>query len=65
MMLDLARSVLPGHGRLWLAGANRSGIRSSEKHLRERFRNTPSEQSRSGTTLCSRRRVLRTDLADA
>lgn len=40
MMLDLARSVLPGHGRLWLAGANRSGIRSSEKHLRERFRNT-------------------------
>ena len=37
MMLNCARSLLPKNGRLWLAGENRAGIRSSPKFLERWF----------------------------
>ena len=37
MMLNSARSLLPGNGRLWLAGENRAGIKSSPKLLENWF----------------------------
>lgn len=37
MMLHIIANSLPADGRLWLAGENRAGIKSSKKYLQRRF----------------------------
>ena len=38
MLLDCAASLLAEEGILWLAGENRAGIKSADKHLKQHFR---------------------------
>jgi 16S rRNA (guanine1207-N2)-methyltransferase len=38
MLLDCAASLLAEDGILWLAGENRAGIKSADKHLKRHFR---------------------------